>query len=251
MGLFDFLKKKSSDDTQVQPSTDFPIDSNIFLLEALQARLIEMGYKVERHPAYVALTVHNELEIATAIIDNSNNHPSLLHVLVLVIHQKYFPNGIEENVIGIGSTLSEKVNSVLDNYLYTTFEPILDSLSDTHLPGLDFSIQIDGKEILWHPKLGNLALQGPWKNLPKNEALFDLLKEKLKLQLANQKLNWLRIYLSKMEDGTIIGECLLNNEPWEEGLQIISNQAKIWNESGDFFAQKQFMVFRRCDAYDK
>jgi len=107
------------------------------------------------------------------------------------------------------------------------------------------------KEILWHPKLGNLTLQGQWNEQPQNEPFFELLKEKIKPKLTSNKLNWLKLYISKRADETIIGECLFNNEPWEEGLIDITKYAETWKIKSNFQGLKQFIMFRRCDAYDE
>jgi hypothetical protein len=251
MGLFDFFKKKSSVSKQIDRQQPEPIDNNSYLLETLRSRLIELGYQVDKHPQYLALIVNSEIEIATVIIDNPNNHPSILHLMILTIQSKYFPNGIEENIVGIGTSIQDKVNSVIDNYINTTFLPIIDSFSDSHNPDLDFSIIMNGKEVLWHPKLGNLTLQGQWNDQPENEPFFEIIKNKLKDKLTSNKLNWLKLYISKRADGTIIGECLFNNEPWEDGLADITAYAKSWKLKSDFQGLKQFIMFRKCDACDE
>lgn len=251
MGLFDFFKKKSSDIKQVDRQQVEPIDNNLYLLETLRSRLIELGYQVDKHPKHLALIVNSEVEMATVIIDNPNNHPSILHLMILTIHSKYFPNGIEENIVGIGTNIQDKVDSVIDNYINTTFLPIIDSFSDSHNPRLDLYIIMNGKQVLWHPKLGNLTLQGQWNDQPENEPFFEIIKDKLKDKMTSNKLNWLKLYISKCADGTIRGECLFNNEPWEEGLADITEYAKSWKLKSDFQGLKQFIVFRKCDAYDE
>ncbi len=251
MGLFDFFKKKSRGNVPANPKGEAPIDNNFYLLNVLKDRLFHLGYQANTHPQYLALIVNSELEIASVIIDNPNNHPSIIHLMILTIHPVYFPDGIEENIIGIGATMQEKVNSVIDNYVDTTFLTIIDSFSDNHSPELDFMTIIEGKEILWHPKLGNLTFQGQWSERSQNEPFFEIIKDKLKSKLTSQKLNWLKLYISKTEDGKILGECLFNNDPWEEGLLEITEYAKKWQMTGSFQGLKQFIVFRRCDAYDK
>ncbi len=121
MGLFDFFKKTSSASEKSERQETSLIDNNSYLIETLKNRLVQMGYQAERHPQHLALIVNSELEIATAIIDNPNNHPSILHLVVLTIHPKYFPKGIEENIVGIGTSIQDKINSVLENYINTTF----------------------------------------------------------------------------------------------------------------------------------
>lgn len=251
MGLFDFFRDTSSrsekDDGE---NTSSPVDANEYLVNMLQRKLSDLGYPVERHPQYHALVVNSEIEIATAIIDNPDYHRSILHLMVVTIHQDYFPNGIEENIVGVGDTLERKIHSVLDNYIDTTFLPILESFTDRHNPELDFTSTVGGREVLWHPKLGNLTVQGQWNEQPKNEPFFELLKDTLPNKLGTNKLSWLKLYISKRSDGTIIGECLFNNEPWDEGLSCIAGYASSWRLGGDFQGMKQFIMFRRCDAFD-
>ena len=244
MGLFDLFKKKPSDN---KPQAA-PVDHNEYLLETLRNKLNEAGYAAERHPHYHALIVNGDIEIATFILDDPGMHPNLLHLLILTIHPEYFRDGIKENIVGLGTNIEEKVNSVIDNYINTTFLPIIDSFTDSHDPALDFTTVVDGKEILCHPKLGNLTFHGQWNDKPANEPLFELIKDKLKNKLTSNKLNWLKMYISKRSDGTIIGECLFNNEPWEEGLADITEYARSWEMKSDFQGLKQFIMFRRCDA---
>ncbi len=247
MGLFDLFKKKPSASKQETAA----VDHDSYLLETLINRLISLGYQAERHPKYLALVINSEIEIATFILDDPGNHPNIIHLMILTIHPVYFPAGIKENIVGFGTTMEEKVNSVIDNYINTTFLPIMDSFSDTHHPDQDFSTITNNGEILWHPKLGNLTLQGQWDELPQNEPLFEIVKDKLKTRLTSNKLNWLKLYISKRADGTIIGECLFNNEPWDEGLAGITEYARSWKMKSDFQALKQFIMFRKCDAYDE
>jgi hypothetical protein len=250
MALFDFFKKKKADNLSYKQEELPPLNKDAYLLEALQIRLIEMGYQAKRHPSYLALIVNSELEIATLIIDDPNGHPSVLHLLVLASHPKYFPGGIKENIVGIGISFQDQVTSVLNNYIETTFLTIINGFSESHNPYLDFTAGLKGRDILWHPKLGNLALQGKWSEEPAIQTFFDLLKEKIPYKLTNEKLNWLKIYILRSADETITGECLFNNELWDEGLKEVSDHAKSWEMDVEFKGIKQFMVFRKCDAFD-
>ncbi|RKT01423.1 DUF6348 family protein [Chryseobacterium defluvii] len=245
MGFFDFLKKKQNTEnkSKTKESAQPQSDPNVLLLDTLKNRLIDKGYEVEWHSKYLALIINSELEIATVILDRPDYHPLLMHLMIITIHPTYFPDGIAENIVGIGNTVEEKIDSVLNNYLNTTFEPIIDSFSDTHDPELDFEYH----HTLWHPKLGNTVLQGDWEGPPKNEFLFELLKDKISQKLKNSKLNWLKIYISD-SNGTITGECLFNNEPWEEGLALLSDYIQSLNNKKDFIGLKQFIMFRKCGA---
>ncbi len=243
MGLFDFFKRKAAGEIVEA----IAIDPNKYLIDELGKKLSELNYEVNISQQYWLLTVNAELEIATAIIDSAENHPNLIHLMIMVSHKLHFPNGIKENIVGAGYNLQEKVDSVLKNFLGTTFPAIMDGFTESHMPELDFN---DDKGVLWHPKLGGLWFQGQWENQPDGEPLFDLLKERLKTAMADQKFNWVKTYIARQPDGNIMAECLLNNVPWEDGYKEIYEYGKTWGQAGVFLGQKQFMMIRRCDLFD-
>lgn len=219
-----------------------------YLLQTLAKRLMAQGYMINISPAGNELTVSGALDIATSIVESPDYHPSLIHLLIITKNADYFPQGITENIVGVGNTLEEKVQTVLDNYLATTFPAIADSFLDGHDPEIDFN---DHTGILWHPRLGVLSLQGQWAEEPQGEPIFDLLKDRLAAVLPNKKLNWLKVYVARYQDDEIIAECLLNNEVWADGLREVYRYVAGWPQQGVFLGQKQFMMFRRCDVFDK
>lgn len=240
MGIFDFLKSKKKE----------PIDINSYLLQELKKRIEEKGNTVEFSTQYAAIIVGSEIEIATAILPG-DFHPSLLPVLMITIHKDYFPNGIESSLVGLGNTGQEKVTSAVENYLSNIFYPVLDSFNDEHIKEIDFTSNSTGREILWHPKMSDNSFQGNWKETSKQKNLYSIVENQLRDQLSDKKLNWLKLYISRQPDGTLSGECLLNNEVWKDGYYLLENYAKTWQDKGEFLGHKQFIMFRRCDAYDK
>lgn len=247
MGLFDFFKSKTTEPVNTQPA----VDPNAYLLSELKREIEALGYDVQKQEGLLSLTVNEHLEIATAIVPSPNSHPALIHVMLLMIHKEWFPDGIEEHLVGVGDSIETKVESALSNYMTTIFPVVMDAFTDTHDDKLDFLSIADGKEVLWHSKLGDIGLQGKWKDLDSPTEIFERLFEKIKHGiLPNKKLNWLKIYLSRQPDGKIIAECLLNNTHWEEGHQELVRYAGSWKQKGEFLGQKQFIMFRRCDAYD-
>jgi len=247
MGLFGLFKKKLTQNAAVAKQ---PISPNVYLLEELKKGIAALGYKVDKQKDYLGLIIEGQLEIAAAIVDDPTLHPNIIHVMVLTIQKDYFPNGIEENIAGVGTSLQLQVSSALNNYLKSTFCPIIQGFSDGHNPDLDFTTIVNNKEVLWHPKLGDLMIQGEWGQHPEGEPFFNALKEGISGKLTSNKFNWIKAYILKRKDGTIVGECLFNNMPWPEGLQMIGDYAHTWQLNGEFRGLKQFMVFRRCDAYD-
>lgn len=240
MGIFDFLKPKK---------IEKQIDINTYLLHELKKSIEEKGNTVEFSTQYAAIIVNSEIEIATAFIPG-DFHPSLLPLLIITINKEYFPNGIESSIVGLGNTTEQKVKSAIENYLSNIFLPILDSFTDSHLEEFDFKSSSAGREILWHPKMSENSFQGKWIETHTEINLYSIVESQLKNKLSDKKLNWLKLYISRQPDGTISGECLLNNEVWEEGYYLLENYAKTWKDSGEFLGHKQFIMFRRCDAFD-
>ncbi|UYQ95714.1 DUF6348 family protein [Chitinophaga horti] len=218
-----------------------------YLLQSLAKRLMAQGYMIDISETANELTVSGALTIATSIIESADYHPNLIHLLIITKNKDYFPEGITENIVGVGTTIEAKVETVLDNYLATTFPAIADSFLDGHDPEIDFN---DGRGILWHPRLGALSLQGQWAAEPEGEPIFDLLKNKLAETIPNRKINWLKVYVARYQDDEVIAECLLNNKVWEEGTVAVRKYAANFPQQGTFLGQKQFMAFRRCDVFD-
>jgi hypothetical protein len=245
MGLFDFFGKKQEPQQEPEKKEEPVTDPNLVLLHILQEKLQALGLEVKRSEQYQAITVLPDLEIASAIISKPDYHPMLMHAVIFTIHPVYFQKGIEEHVVGLGSTPFEKAVSVADNFMSTTLKPIMDGFSDSHVPALDF---YDQAGILWHPKPGTVALQGNQAIQTNNDMFINLLRERLRTSLPNQQFNWLKIYAARQADGSITVDCNLNNEVWETGRHLISVFVGMWPKGPDFMGMKQFIVFRRCDS---
>lgn len=241
MGFFDFLKPK-----QQEPE---PINLNALFLSKLMNEIKKMGYEVEMSNEYAAIIVNKDIEIASAQMPG-DFHPSLLPIIAICIHKNYFPDGIETSVVGLGNSDEVKVKSAVDNYITSTFNTIIESFSDTHIEEFDFKTTINKQEILWHPKMSDNFFQGNWDEADKQTNLYSLYEQKIKEKLTNKKFHWLKLYVARQADGEITSECLLNNENWEEGRNILINYAKTWSKNKEFLGHKQFIMFRRCDSFD-
>lgn len=249
MGIFDFFKKKQ--EVLPQPEPIAPVfDKNVFLMTKLHQRLEEMGYQLAWHSQYLALVLNDELEIAMAMIETPGTHPNVMQVKALLSHPQHFAGGIIDNLAGIGTSFDDRVNAALDNFITTIFETVIESLGDRHDPDLDLLTITNGRDVLWHPNLGAMITQGEWESYPENPDLFKLFRDELETVLTDNKINWLKIYISKMADGSIRGECAFNNKNWDAGFNIIHKYASAWTIPGEFKGLKQFIVLRRCDAYD-
>lgn len=248
MAILDFIEKIFGTKKKVPHSRTINYNAN--LVEILHQKIESLGHQVIFHHQYLALIVDNNLEIATEIIDNPDNHESIIQLKVVIVHPNYFPEGIFDCLVGVGNTMKEKIETVTDNFLIGNFQPIINSQKEFHNPNLDFISNENGKEILWHVHPSHLLLQGNWQQEPSENILLDCLQSRLRVILFPQKMNWLKIYISRQPTGEIIGECILNNQPWHEGLEAISEYAQSWDLNGKFLGMKQFIVFKRCDTHN-
>ncbi|MCF2874394.1 MULTISPECIES: DUF6348 family protein [unclassified Tenacibaculum] len=153
--------------------------------------------------------------------------------------------------MGAGTTVEEKVESAIDNYISTTYSTIIDSFNDMHSEEFDFRSILNHREVLWHPNMSNDFFQGNWNETDDQTSLYSIIETEIKNNLLDNKFNWLKLYISRQPNGEVSGECLLNNVVWEKGYYLLEEYAKTWKDDGEFLGQKQFIMFRRCDLYDK
>ena len=134
------------------------------------------------------------------------------------------------------------MESAVENYLFAIFEPISRSLAGTQHAHKQL---LDHNNTTWYVTLGNVALQGKWNTPPAQTFLFEQLQSLLPSQMQDQPVNWLKLYVSKSAEGSIMAECVFNNNEWKEGLAVLTHYAENWYINGNFHGLKQFMVFRK------
>lgn len=222
-------------------------DLNALFLSRLRSRLEKNGHQVDVSSQYAALVVNKELEIASGVLPGEF-HPFLTPFVVFTIHQDLFEEGIEESIVGIGETDQQKVDFAVENYTRFILPAILESMSDSHDPGLDFESICDGQKVLWHPKPSEDLFQGQWEDSDCSKSLYSLAAENISNQLSLRKVNWLKLYVAKQPEGELAVDCLLNNSPWPEGISLLEAYAKTWPDRPSFRSQKQLIMFRRCDS---
>nr|WP_255489447.1 DUF6348 family protein [Dysgonomonas sp. 216] len=214
--------------------------------------MVAAGHKVEIEDASVI--INDKITLRTEIVNNPNLHPLIMHLHTEIYVGNYFPGGLAEDLVGIGEDLPKKADSVLANFLNVSLPPILDAFTDSHNPDLDFETTTNGnRRLLWHPKVGDIGYQGQWDESETitPDYLLGVLKNSLAPELIDRKFNWLKLYVAKQADGSISGECSLNNQLWDAGFDMLKSYAETWKNQDGFRAIKQFIVFRLCDACDE
>ncbi|MGL4584666.1 MAG: DUF6348 family protein [Flavobacterium sp.] len=240
MKLFNFQNNKKE-------KQDHLPTEEMLLMDELIDHITTLDYTAFIDEATQIIIVNDQLLLEFRIIRNPDYAKELMHLMINTAHPTHFPDGIMESIAGIGETVQDRIASVVENYITSTFKPIAESLTDTHSPEYDFT----SDEVLWHPALSDLRIQGSFSRELSGDELYLLLASKLESMLSrNQKFHWLKMYISKQQSGEIIGDCLLDNQPWDEGLNILADYISNVPVESTFIGIKQFVVFRRCDKYD-
>ena len=215
------------------------------ILRELSQRIAQQGLKANPDIPTRTIWMGDKMRIEIEVISTPEMDESLIELHIgTYLEEGYFPQGIIDNIAGFGNTDEEKVHSLIENYLATTFQTIINSLNCCFDEGCD----IYAADYHWHTCLGNLYLLGKWQTPPKERDFYDLLVDILPQNFTtNVRIQSLKCYIARIKEDYII-ECLLNNEPWDEGAERLRQYAQRWPQETSFLVVKQLLVFRLCDG---
>lgn len=176
-------------------------------------------------------------------------HPNALvgGFAVRLSHPDYFPQGLLECLAGIGEDEATAATAAARIYSEGVLATVLEAFEGRHNAALDVASPYDGA--VWHPILSLLHVQGAWTARSQElteEYFFEQLKPLLLAHLQPQPFHWVKVYASRQRNKAFIGECQLDNEPWEDGLHLLESITATWPSEWEFAAQKQFILLRRC-----
>jgi hypothetical protein len=189
-----------------------------------------------------------QITLETNVLDLTH-HPNALvgGFAVRLSHPDYFPKGMIECLAGIGQDEATAATAAARIYSEGVLATVLEAFEGRHDAALDIVSPYDGA--VWHPILSLLHVQGAWtarRQALTEEYFFEQLKPLLLEQLQPQPFHWVKVYASRQRNKTFIGECQLDNEPWEAGLHLLETITAAWPSDWEFAAQKQFILLRRC-----
>jgi len=215
------------------------------ILEQLSQKIIEQGYKADPDIPTRTIWMGEKMRIELEVIPTPEMDPSLIELHIgTYLEDGYFPQGIVDNIAGFGDTDEEKVLSLIENYLSTTFQTIINSLSCYFDKGCDIHVA----DYHWHTSLGNLYLLGKWQTPPTERDFYNLLVDILPQNFTTEvRIQSLKCYVALVGEDCVV-ECLLNNELWDEGAERLRQYAQTWSQGVSFLAIKQLLVFRLCDG---
>lgn len=215
------------------------------ILEMLSQRIIEQEFKAVLDVPTRTIWIADKMRIELEVIPTPEMDPSLIELHIgTYLEDGYFPQGIVDNIAGFGDTDEEKSLSLIENYLSTTFQTIVNSLSCYFDKGCDIHVA----DYHWHTSLGSLYLLGKWQTPPTERDFYDLLVDILPQNFTTEvRIQSLKCYVALVGEDCVV-ECLLNNELWDEGAERLREYAQTWSQGSSFLAVKQLLVFRLCDG---
>lgn len=225
------------------PNEDF---LNQEFLNQLIIKYPELNFKLDGEKLISA----NGLTVEAKIIDHKTFPQGETFQLNFYTSHKFFQNSIEERLLGIGKNNTTALQYGIQSFLSGQFPVIIDGIDLKHSPEMDFDVIVGNEKTHWHPLVGNIQLQGELSKRQDSavyEKTYSYIKPLLtsKLKESNNDFHWLRYYISKMQNGEIVGDCYYDNEPYEEGLEVLKKFALTWGIK-EFAGQKQFILLRHC-----
>lgn len=165
-------------------------------------------------------------------------------------HPRLFPGGLLDRLSGIGRSVAEAAENGARLWADGALEVALQMLENRPDPALDFMVPASGSGSgRWHQFLGRVHVQGGWQSRLAEvhpEYFSQILLPALQAQINLPPVSWLKVYVARQPDYSLLVDCLLNNEPWPEALPLLEEAAQTWPDSGEFMAQRQYLAFRQC-----
>lgn len=222
LGLFRSTEEVSSTFVTPSPLAIIEAEFRHQLLVSIQANFPSLQSTLENDEICIEPT---GLTLETKVFEQTH-HPNVVVCTlgVRLFHPVYFPDSIVECLAGYGTDEISAVCNGACIYVDGILATVIEALQGRHDPALDLTLSEDN---IWHPIIGDMQVQGARADLTEelnHKHLFELLKPSLLTRLESKPFHWLKVYASRQTDGEFIGDCLFDNQPWEEGLQILKEE---------------------------
>jgi len=152
---------------------------------------------------------------------------------------------IEECFAAIGDTHINAINGALDQFMISMFHPIISAccnyLDEEQVTRETWKLKMLSKAEIWS---GNIALRKSTDvlvNIP-----IDWLTEianDLKNSTVKKGYNWITLYCSRFNSGSLIASASLNNSDWPAGLEATTRLK--WPEIDGFYGARLFILIKR------
>lgn len=230
-------------------------------LEHLAQAVENTGHTITRGESFLIVEPINlkiEAEIGGRNEHNVNGTYSVvLTISIRATHEEMFPGGIWDCLAGVGRNDEEAFSYAAHLWTEGVFWTIHElfvatETKDSQILKLEMLTrnQETGEEFGW--KLYAGALQTTGELAGRTELDKTILVQKLLNEISSitteKKLFWIKIYIAKLSETDIQGDCWLNNQDWIEGLNALYWFAEEWQNIKSYAAMKQFVIIKPCEV---
>jgi hypothetical protein len=232
------------------------------LLEHIAREIEKTGHTVTRTESSLRvepINIRIESEIGERVEhDNEGGrHSVVISISIKATNEQLFPEGIWDCLAGVGENDDEAFVFAAEVWTQGVFAPIHEVLVATETPALEvprlsFVTRNDesGEHFPWKLYLGALQASGEFieraSSIDEN-VLVQRMFTAITGELYEPRFVWIKAYIAKSVDGSLHGDCWLNNQDWMEGLSALYWFAEEWTEIKSFASLKQFMIVKACD----
>ena len=226
------------------------------LLEKLAEAVENTGHLVMRNESSLLIepiNVRVECEVGER---NQHQQGMVIAINIKATHEYLFPSGIRDSLAGIGVDEEEALSYGAAVWIDGVFSVIHELFVPPDKAGesvtrLDMvsKNQESGEEFAWKLYLGPIQATGFWRERITDERetfLVERLINEISSELYYKRMIGIKMFVSKLPDGSIHADCWLNNENWMEGLNALYWFAEEWENQNVFGALKQFMIIMPC-----
>lgn len=164
--------------------------------------------------------------------------------LIFVMNHESFGESFVESLAGVGKTIEEALNQGIANFINGVFDVIIKSLEEKI--NEEFETNFFTLRKKW--TLTRSSIQYTGKRLDNEDVDFwGLLGEEIKLRLGNKSLYLIKVYASKIKNGEVRCECIINGILNKEITMIIEEYTKKWDVETKFSSIKEFFIIKQSD----
>jgi hypothetical protein len=147
---------------------------------------------------------------------------------------------VVESFAGWGESAEEALVTAFSNFIYNSLHVFLNGFCGK----IDDQVTVEEWKIgqqEWKVIIGNYGVRSfEDQPVPLPESLFEMIEQLLRQKGLEPGIHWLRVFCCNVGDGSLICECLLDNETWEYAQDQL--QTLDWQKRESFYSVRNFLV---------
>jgi len=155
---------------------------------------------------------------------------------------------IVESLAGTGNNDEDSLADCSHKWLHNVYPVLESALAGRSNPAVQrfrLALREPGRSdsVEWHAHVGPLLLLSSQADIGKDLPLFEIIAPALQTVDAGGEVAWLRAFVGGHDAASRRHECLLMNDPWEEGTKALASAP--WPSQEGLLTARQFTILRR------